>query len=257
MRRILTRRQEHLWICAFTLALFTTLSAPAGQPIRTNTAAVVESLKSQGIPICFERVHHTLDDAIRLRPQIERIQNIPENQRTPADIAQLESCLQIAAQGIPDDTVVGWKEKEIDFAIPAPSAPPEQILQALVRADPAYRWEKIGTRYLLYPKEGSSNLPLPGFSATDVSFDDLIAAGIEHICQPSKLNYLAVTIGTPWTADYQGKTYTFQTGPTDTRTALTAFCDAIGPQIVWEIRGCDPDWVNIGFNSVYPKAKVQ
>jgi len=107
--------------------------------------------------------------------------------------------------------------------------------------------------YLVYPKNGSFNCQIPAFSIVNASFDDFMKTGIDHIMKPAKLNYIFAGVGRPWILDYKDKMFSLALDSTDARSALTSFCDAIGPHIVWHVLGCDPDWVNVGFSPVYPQ----
>lgn len=229
------------------------MSVRAEQLVRITAEEIVSRLQRQGIPVCFERVHNQKGDAITLRKQIEILQAIPEKQRTLRESERLKYCLKSKADGMKNEMVLNWRQKEIDFTYPDSQSSPEEILSMLVQIDSDYQWEKSGSRYLVYPKQGSFNCPIPGFSIINASFDDFMKAGIEHIMKPARLNWIFAGSGRPWTLDYKDKMFSLTIAPTDARTALTSFCDAIGPQIVWNVLGCEPDWVNVAIFPVYPQ----
>lgn len=239
----------------FFVALFLVLplSVRAEQLVRIAAEDIVSRLHDQGVPVCFERVHNQKGDAITLKKQIDNIQAIPENERTPRESERLKYCLKNKSEGMTEDMVLNWRQNTFDFTYPNSQSTPDEILSMLVQIDTDYQWEKAGRRYLVYPKNGSFNCQIPAFSIVNASFDDFIKAGIDHITRPAKLNYIFAGVGRPWILDYKDKKFSLALDSTDARSALTSFCDAIGPHVVWHVLGCDPDWVNVGFSPVYPQ----
>lgn len=233
--------------------LFLPALCQAEQLIRITAEDVVDRLRRDGVLVCFERVHNQKEDAITLKAQLEAIQHIPQGQRTERENGLLESLVRSKKEGLADEVIVNWKQKKFDFIYPDSADTPEQILDALVKSDSDYVWEQRDRRYLLYPKEGSFNCSLLGFTAKELQFLDFVKAAQDQIFTPSRINHIFAGVGRPWTLNYQDKIFSLTLGPSDSRTALTAFCDAIGPNIVWHVIGCDPNWVNVSFAPVKPK----
>lgn len=235
-------------IFAACLLLCGPVGARAEMLVRVTAEDIVERLRREGVPVCFERVHNQKADALTLKAQVEILERIPEGRRTERERELLKSLLRMKKkEGVREDVVVNWKQKQFDFDFPFSIGDPREVLGNLEKADPDYVWEARGKRYLVYPEKGSFNRPLKGFKAENLKFLDFVKASDEQITRPAGLNQIFVVLGRDWTIDYKERVYTLELGGTDTRTALTRFVDAIGPAVVWNVIGCEPDWLNLSF----------
>lgn len=229
------------------------LLPPLGQAetlVRVQAEVVIQRLRKEGALVCFERVHNQRKDAITLNAQISALQKIPEKRRTETERDLLASLLAYRKRGKNLDTIVNWKQKQFDFDYPDGAANAAGVLDALVKADPDYQWERKGDRYLVYPKTGSFNRPLAGFKAEKLKFGDLLQAGREQVFSPAGLHYMEVIMGRSWTEPYRENVHTLVLGPTDAHSALTELCVTIGPKIVWSTMGIEPDSMNMSFGPV-------
>lgn len=236
-------------------ALCMLLLLPAGARaellVRVTAEEIVGRLRQEGVAVCFERVHNQKADALTLEEQIEVLEKIPDGERTERERDLLKTLLRLKQDGnTPGHSVVNWKQKQFNFEFPFSVEDPAEVLKDLEKADPDYAWERSGSRYLVYPKKGSFNRPLQGFKAENLKFWDFVRASGEQISKPAGLNQIFVVLGRDWTEDYKNGIYTLELGATDTRTALTRFADAIGPAVVWNVIGCEPDWLNLSFGPV-------
>lgn len=232
-----------------TLAILLAPFSPACSTLLTEVSAedVVKQLWLERVPVCFERVFNKATDAMTLGAAISALERIPKGQRSDAANERLQMLLRLKKQGTAGKSIIDWKQTRFDFDFPGPPSDPAKVLDALVKADPAYTWEKLGTRYLVYPKENSFNKPIGAFQADKLKFQDFIGAGSRQIFEPSGLNYMVVIMGQPWFRGYEEKVYSLTFPAMDSRIALTRFVDAIGPDIVWQVMGGEAFGRNLSF----------
>ena len=204
---------------------------------RVSVEDIVQRLHKEGIPICFERVLNVKADALSLKRQIELIEAIPEGDRTESERKTLDNDKSALKAGRKEDEIVNWRMKQFDFEFPKSPLKVKTVLNAAVKADPAYRWSEIDGKYVVYPKELSSNQPLAKFSAMDLVFPEFMQQMYEQVGKPAKLNYFQDITGRPWWDDIKDHTFSLTLKNTDTRTALTTIANRLAPNVIWTIRG--------------------
>lgn len=209
---------------------------------------IVRQLWLERVPVCFERAYNSMADAVTLGEELGKLEKTPPGKRTAKDNSRLETLRRINKQASNPKTIIDWRQNRFDFDYPDLPVSPEVVLDALVKADPAYVWEKNGNRYLLYPKQNSFNKPVGAFKADGLKFQDFVAAADKQIFQPAGLNYIVVIMGQPWYVDYEERVYSLSFDATDARSALTKFVNAIGPDIVWQVLGGEGFGRNLSFN---------
>lgn len=235
-----------LLLATLLLALCPSLALCAAE---LTAADLVQHLRAQGVPLCFEQVHNTLDDAIRLGAQIAELEKIPPAQRTARQTATLQRDRELRKNGpADDDTVIDWPHKRVPFAPPPPGSDPACVLDAFVAADLDYAWEKISGHYVLHPKTGSFNRPAPALNIEAKSYDELVAALDERLLKPAGLHHLEVIMTMhPWFEKYKSTPFSLALPSAETRTTLTRALEQVDPSLVWTVIGCDPDWLNVSW----------
>ncbi len=239
-----------LLLLPLSLLLILPLSLSAENPTHTTMHSIVDQLRSQGCPVCFEEVHNNRSDAITIKERITLIQSIPPERRSPTQQGQLELALNLRNDYHHDDAIISWKQKEFDILLPDSADGPVAILKAAVIAAPEYAWEQRGTKYIVYPIQQSFNRPIPGFHSENLSLNEFMNSMVEQIAKPAGLNYLLYGTGagmSRWQSLGNNRRFSLTMEKTDARTALTKIAEMLGPDVVWNVQGCEPDWINLGY----------
>ncbi len=209
------------------------------QLLRVTMRDVAKRLIQDGVLVCLESVHNQLGDEITVGKRIEILQAIPEGDRTEIEQLRLASSLEMKATGKSEDIIVDWTQQVIDFDYPdTPFCTPD-ILDMLIFADPSYSWTMIGTRYIIFPRAKSFDCEIEAFAGNELNIDDFMLLGIEKIIRPSNLYYQHIGPIRDWRWKYTNASYSINLPAGRSRAALTLFCDALGPQFLWQVWGIE------------------
>jgi hypothetical protein len=207
-----------VWLSAWPGAPAGARIAPeTGGPMETNRGAVaaaagearpltnvtmqeaVQALRDRGIPLCFEQVPLVPEQATRRA-----------------------------------DGSIDWGQTRFDVVLPAGSV--AAVLDALVAADPEYRWEQAGTRptYAVYPADG-------GVLTWQVPARDLQGVDWLDAIRDSGIDQHGVSLF-PRGLERQPKVALdgFAPAATDARHWLSLVVDYVGQGRYWNLAGVAP-----------------
>jgi len=219
---------------------------------RTTVEDVVRRLRNDGFVVHFERCLNQPEDALSLKKQIEILDAIPTDERTPAEQRLYILCLKQRKTGeISEDCIVNWRLSQFDFDYPEEIADVSTVLDAIVRGNPEYLWKKVSHSYVVYPVEKTFNRKIEMVLLRDADRDQAFEVISRTVLMPCGLNLGWTHIGpgpTLWKT-LENKRFSLTCKGEDTHAILTQFAEILDPRIVWSVLGSKANR-NLGFSNI-------
>ena len=224
-------------------------------PVRLKRATVedlVRRLRNDGFRVHFERRLSQPEDALSLKKQIEILDAIPTDERTPAEARLYTLCLGQRKTGeISEDCIVNWKLTQFDFDYPEEIADVSTVLDAIARGNPEYSWKKISNAYVVYPVEKTFNRKIKMGPLRDADRNEAFEVIRRTVLSPCGLSLGWTHTGpgpTLWQT-LENKQFSFPSKEEDAHAILTRFAELVGPKIVWTALGTETNR-NFGFSNI-------
>ncbi len=135
---------------------------------------------------------------------------------------------------------VGFKKRRFNISLPPKGADPTEILNLLIQKDPDYTWKKTNTSFIVHPKKPVDRPRIKSFILQDSNYPSARKKFMEEVLAPSKLEWGDIMSG-PIRSDgsdfYDSFRFNLNLSDVDVYTALTRFCECMGPNAIWTITG--------------------
>ena len=252
-------------LCFLCLAWFTTITRVTAEEKqiggdfprsfqRASMEDMVGWLRYYKFPVHFEEIsvdpskdHMTLDEKIK---ELESIDPVSLAEREKRILRNLRERKKTSPEK--GASYIDWRKKRFDLSLHAQVKNVDEVLDLLMQKDPDYVWERSNTSFIIRPRNPVDRGRVKSFVLQNSDFKSAAAKFIAEVLNPSKLGWVVVDLGStpPLEERFRSVKLNLHLGDVDIYTALTRFCECLGPHVVWTIKGMTGTdaWSEVGIN---------